>query len=192
MQVIPTDYTSFSDEKLVELAKSGNEKATNSLLTRMQPFVFYIAKAYENKGIELADLTQEGMIALIKALRTYNSEMNVKFKTYANSCINNHLSSTIRRLYRKRQIPIDKIISINKVSLQNTVSGPEDLFIENETGSDLMGKLRTQLSDLEFEIFKKYLSGYSAAEIADNLGINVKSVSNALYRIRQKFHSLNK
>ena len=192
MQVIPYNYSSFCDEKLVEFAKSGDEKATNVLLLRMKPVVFNSAKAYENKSVELADLTQEGMIALIKAIRTYNSGENAKFKTYAKSCINHHLSSTIRRLYRKKQIPQDKLISINKVSLQNTVSGPEDLFIENESGSDLMGKLKAEFSELEFEIFKKYLSGYSVAEIADIFGINVKSVSNALYRIRQKFHSLNK
>ena len=192
MPSIPFDDANYSDEALVALAKNGNDAAANELVRRMYSLVYFAAESFYHNGMEKADLIQEGMIGLIRAIRTYDPQNSTRFKTYAKSCVTHHLSSTIRRLNQKKQIPQDKLISINKFSLQSTVSGPEELMIARERYAAIMNTLHTELSEFEFEIFKKYLSGYSAAEIADLLGIHVKRVSNALYRIRQKFHSILK
>lgn len=182
----------LSDEEVVLLAKSGDSRAANEIVTRMYPLAYYAAESYSGFGLEKADLIQEAMLGLISAVRTFDTQKSTRFKTYANSCISNHLSSVLRRQNQKKQIPQEKLTSIDNLSLKTTVLSPEEQIIQKEQVSDMMRRLNQTLSDFEKQILIQYLSGYSAAEIADTLGINVKRVSNALYRIRQKFHSLIK
>ena len=190
MQYHSVHYPNMTDEQLLCLAREGDSFAADELVSRLYPTVVYLVEKVSFFGIEKSDLIQEGMVGLIAAIHAFDTAADVKFKTFAKSCIVNHLNSTLRRLYRKNQIPQEKLVSINKVFIQDTVMSPEDALIERERVSEWITRLEAKLSAFEIEILKKYLSGYSAAEIAEQLGISVKRVSNALYRIRQKFHSL--
>ena len=190
MQYHSVHYPNMSDEQLLCLAREGDSFAADELVSRIYPTVAYLVDKIAYFGIEKSDLIQEGMIGVIAAIHSFDRTADVKFKTYAKSCILNQLNSTIRRLYQKKQIPREKLVSINKVFIQDTVKSPEEAFIERENISELITRLEAKLSAFEMDILKKYLSGYSAAEIAGQLGISVKRVSNALYRVRQKFHSL--
>ncbi|MBQ6381427.1 MAG: sigma-70 family RNA polymerase sigma factor [Clostridia bacterium] len=180
-----------SEEELAALAKAGDSKAAEELVSRLYMLVYYAAHRYEWLGIEISDLVQEGMIGLLNAMRSYKPDSGTKFKTYANVCVDNHFCSLARKAYRAKQIPQDKITVVHHF-IQDAALNPEETVIEKERLKEITVALKSKLSDFEFEILNKYLSGYSAAEIADILGIDVKRVSNALYRIRQKFHFILK
>ena len=153
--------------------------------------MFFASEKFIGIGLERDDLVQEGMIAVLNAIRTFNANAGVTFKTYANRCVYNHFNSIARSVQQKKHIPKEKLVSINNF-IQDNTQNPEQMVIEKERIDEITKALQAKLSELEFEILNKYLSGYSAAEIAENLGINVKRVTNALYRIRQKFHFILK
>ncbi|MBR2590806.1 MAG: sigma-70 family RNA polymerase sigma factor [Clostridia bacterium] len=184
-------YNTASEEELVAFAKSGDSVAANELVLRLYTLVYFTSEKYTGLGIERADLIQEGMIGVLGAMRTFHPESGTKFKTYAARCVDHHFYSLARKVYRKKHIPRDKIVSISHY-ISNEAQNPEQLVIEKERQEEITAALKAKLSNFEFEILYKYLSGYSAAEIAELLGIDVKQVSNALYRIRQKFHFILK
>ncbi|MBE6819225.1 MAG: sigma-70 family RNA polymerase sigma factor [Ruminococcaceae bacterium] len=191
MHLDVNDYQYISEEELASSAKAGDSKAANELVSRLYLLVSFAADRYSALGIEKADLVQEGMLAVLNAIRSYKPEANAKFKTYANTCVYNHYNSLARKVSQKKQIPQDKITVIHYF-IQDQAPNPEESVIEKERLEEITAALRARLSDFEYEVLNKYLSGYSAAEIAEIFGITVKRVSNALYRIRQKFHFILK
>lgn len=191
MPLTKTAKADLSEEELAVLAKSGDSAAANMLVSKLYTQVYFAAERYSFLGIEQADLIQEGMIGVLSAMRTFKPGAATSFKTYAGTCIDNRLNSVARQVCSKKQIPADKITSISYF-LQDSALNPEESVIEKERFNEISTALKAKLSTFEFEILNKYLSGYSAAEIADSLGIDVKRVSNALYRIRQKFHFILK
>ena len=185
------NFRHLSEEELAALAKSGDEGAASELVTRLYFLVAYVAEQHSAIGIEKADLIQEGMLAVLGAIAGFRPERGVKFKTYAGRCVHHHFQTLARKVYRKKHIPPQKLISQQNF-IQDEAFNPEELVIEKERLSEITSALKSKLSDFEFEILNKYLSGYSAAEIAASSGKSVKSISNALYRIRQKFHFILK
>ena len=186
-----TAFSAYSEEQLVVLVKQGNALAANELITRLYSLVFFASDKFMGIGLERDDLVQEGMIAVLNAIRSFDANAGVTFKTYANRCVYNHFYSITRSVQQKKHIPKEKLVSVNHF-IQDNTQNPEQMVIEKERVDEITKALQAKLSELEFEIFNKYLSGYSAAEIAEILGINVKRVTNALYRIRQKFHFILK
>lgn len=192
MAELRKNYCQKTEEELALLAKQGDSSAASELVLRLYMLVYFTVDNFSAQGIEKADLIQEGMIGLLNALHSFNPKYKTSFKTYARSCIINHLSTVSRKLTQKKQIPQDKLVSISKNEIYDFELSPEEKYIENERFSEINNSLKSKLSNFEYEILQKYLSGYSAAEIAEIFSIDVKSVSNGLYRIRQKFHSIIK
>ncbi len=185
------DFSAFSEERLAVLAKAGNQNAASELVIRLYSLVYFASEKFSGIGLERADLVQEGMIAVLNAINHFQPQGGASFKTYANRCIYNHYNSLTRELWQKKRIPKEKIVSLD-VSVSEDTQNPEQLVIEKERVEEITAALQAKLSSFEYTVFQKYLSGYSAAEIAENFGINVKQVNNALYRIRQKFHFILK
>ena len=185
------EFNAFSEEELVPLAKGGNQSAASELVARMYSLVYYASEKFLGIGIERADLIQEGMIALLYAVQHFKPQNGASFKTYAGRCIYNRYSSLAREVLQKKHIPKEKIVSLDYI-VQEDTQNPEQLVIEKERIEEITAAVQAKLSSFEYSVFQKYLSGYSAAEIADSFGINVKQVNNALYRIRQKFHFILK
>lgn len=190
MHLSEKEYTAMSEEELALRAKY-DDYAAGALIERLYTLVYFASEKYLGLGIERADLLQEGMIGVLNAIRTFRPDANTKFKTYASRCVYHHYNSLARKVSRKKLIPQEKIVCVS-YSIQDDAQNPEQLVIEKERQEEITKAIQAKLSSFEFEIFYKYLSGYSAAEIADTLGIDVKRVSNALYRIRQKFHFILK
>ena len=185
-----------SDEELCSLAASGKREAEEILVTRYNRLVRTCARPFFLAGGDSEDLTQEGMVGLIKAVREYNAEKEASFRTFAEICIRSRLYSVLRAAARDKQQPLNQSVSLDTPYFDSNsyTSGtnnlaqrnPEDFLIDREHTAALLSGVRKQLSEFEAKILGYYLDGLSCREIAKTVGRPPKSVDNAVQRIRRK------
>lgn len=185
-----------SDEQLCSMAASGDRVAEEVLVTRYTRLVRTCARPFFLAGGDSEDLIQEGMVALIKAVREYAPEKAATFRTFAEICIRNRLYSVLRASARDKHKALNQSISLDTPDFDSNsyTSGtsslaqrdPEDFLIDREHTAALLAGVRKQLSEFEAKILEYYLDGLSCREIADTVGRSPKSVDNAVQRIRRK------
>lgn len=188
----------YSDEKLQLLAVSGDRNAEESLVARYSRLVRACARPYFLAGGDSEDLIQEGMIGLLSAIRSYASDKESSFRTYAEICIRNRLLSAVRTAARDKHRPLNHSISLDdsvfddrQESLAyhfdlNSVQAPEELLIDREERENRLNALLSRLSGFEKTVLELYLAGLSQSEIAQRVEKPLKSVDNAVQRIRRK------
>lgn len=187
----------LSDEALCSQAAAGDSEAEEALALRYSKLVRVCARPYFLAGGDSEDLIQEGMIGLLSAIRGYSPERRVTFRTFAETCIRNRLRSAVRAAGRQKHTPLNEAESLSGQpgdlgSLEEWVGSsgdPEELFIGREEQSAWMERLETLLSALELQVLALYLQGIPYAEIAKQLDRPVKSVDNAIQRIRSKLEA---
>lgn len=185
-----------SDEQLCLQAQNGDRLAEEKLAARYVRLVRICARPYFLAGGDSEDLLQEGMIGLLSAIRGFQLERGVTFRVYAEACIQNRLRSAVRSALRNKHIPLndsvslmDTLFDITAYSLQtdtDSQENPEDLLIQREEESRRMATITGRLSPFERTVLEFYLGGLSQGEIAGRVGKPVKSVENAVQRIRRK------
>ena len=185
-----------TDEQLAELAASGNREAEELLVSRYHQLVRTCARPFFLAGGDSEDLTQEGMVGLVKAVREYDSEKEASFRTFAEVCIRNRLYSVVRSAARDKHKALNQSVSLDTPDFDSNsyTSGPsnlaqrnpEDDMIDREHTAALLSGVRKQLSEFEAKILGYYLNGLSCREIAETVGKPTKSVDNAVQRIRRK------
>ena len=191
----------ISDDEVIAAAKEGNEAAASELLNRYKPLVRKQARALLLIGGENADLIQEGMIALYKAIKSYDPiERPGMFAAYATTCISNHLYNVIKGANRMKNAPLNQSISLDapigassddSITVADTLppdplSDPARILIEKENEINLREKIRSVLSPFEQEVVGLYIEGDSISGIANKLDKNPKSIDNALQRVKKK------
>ena len=185
-----------SDEALCALAASGNREAEEVLVARYNRLVRTCARPYFLIGGDSEDLTQEGMVGLIKAVREYDAAKEASFRTFAEICIRSRLYSVLRAAARDKHSPLNQSVPLDTPFLDSNsyTSGtshlaqrnPEEFLIDREHTAALLAGVRKQLSEFEAKILGYYLDGLSCREIAETVGKPPKSVDNAVQRIRRK------
>lgn len=185
-----------SDEELCLLAASGNRLAEEALVTRYNRLVRTCARLFFLAGGDSEDLTQEGMVGLITAVREYDAGKEASFRTFAEICIRSRLYSVLRASARDKQQPLNQSLSLDDSHFDSNplTSGtnnlaqrnPEDFLIDREHTAALLSGVRKQLSEFEAKILGFYLDGLSCREIAKAVNKPPKSVDNAVQRIRRK------
>ncbi|WP_295759043.1 sigma-70 family RNA polymerase sigma factor [uncultured Oscillibacter sp.] len=185
-----------SDEELCLLAASGNRLAEEALVTRYNRLVRTCARPFFLAGGDSEDLTQEGMVGLITAVREYDAGKEASFRTFAEICIRSRLYSVLRASARDKQQPLNQSLSLDDSHFDSNplTSGtnnlaqrnPEDFLIDREHTAALLSGVRKQLSEFEAKILGFYLDGLSCREIAKAVNKPPKSVDNAVQRIRRK------
>ena len=185
-----------SDEELCLLAASGNRLAEEALVTRYNRLVRTCARPFFLAGGDSDDLTQEGMVGLITAVREYDAGKEASFRTFAEICIRSRLYSVLRAAARDKQQPLNQSLSLDDSHFDSNplTSGtnnlaqrnPEDFLIDREHTAALLSGVRKQLSEFEAKILGFYLDGLSCREIAKAVNKPPKSVDNAVQRIRRK------
>ncbi len=184
-----------SDEELVTAACLGCGDSLTVLLTRYLPFITRKAVTADHSFLDQDDLIQEGMIALLRAIRCYQNGRNASFVTYAVTCINNSIRSTLRTSARLKHLPLLHYVTLDEehITMQTdqqycaaATSSPETLVIKKEEYAFIWQAIRSLLSELEREILMLYLNGLTYDQMAARLGITGKSVDNALQRARKK------
>ena len=184
------------DEALCTLAAAGDRQAEEVLVTRYNRLVRTCARPFFLAGGDSEDLTQEGMVGLITAVREYDAGKEASFRTFAEVCIRNRLYSVLRASARDKQQPLNQSLSLDDSHFDSNplTSGtsnlaqrnPEDFLIDREHTAALLSGVRKQLSEFEAKILGYYLDGLSCREIAKAVNKPPKSVDNAVQRIRRK------
>ncbi|GKX32140.1 RNA polymerase factor sigma-70 [Vallitalea longa] len=193
-------YVTYSDEQLVELVREGDNEALDYLMNKYKILVEKKAKSYFLIGASRDDIIQEGMIGLFKAIRDFKEEKTASFYSFADLCVTRQMISAVKASTRQKHLPLNSYISLNKPSYEEEndkttlidkmpsrkIINPEELLIGQENLSIIEHELSERLSKLEKEVLQSYIYGKSYVEIAVNLDRPVKSIDNALQRIKKK------
>ena len=192
-------YDVMLDEDIVEFAKDGNNGALEYLINKYKNFVRAKARSYFLIGADREDIIQEGMIGLYKAIRDFKPDKLSSFRAFAELCITRQIITAIKTATRQKHIPLNSYVSLNKPiydedsdrTLLDVISGskitdPEELIISREEFDDIEEKMGEILSSLEWKVLMSYLEGKSYQEIAVDLKRHVKSIDNALQRVKRK------
>lgn len=187
--------TALTDNELQALAVSGDTNAENELAIRYSRLVRVCARPYFLAGGDSEDLTQEGMLGLLAAIRSFDPTSHGSFRCYATLCIRNRILSAVRSAARLKHTPLNNRISLDEVlsSEINNASAselgsrtPEELVLARESANDFLAAYSQYLSPMENKVLSLYLEGISYAEISQRLDCSPKSVDNAVQRIRRK------
>lgn len=189
----------LTDEQLIEQINQGNQEATDILLNRYKELVTMKISRYFIVGAEKEDIFQEGMIGLYKAIKCFNKEKQKSFKSFANLCIERQLITAIKTSNRQKHQPLNSYVSLNTAAYDededtsmidvfdsNLVEDPLDTITKKEYYSFVENKINMSLSDFEKQVLNRYARGESYVTIAQKLDAPVKSIDNAIQRIRKK------
>lgn len=189
----------MTDEELAILARDGDDQAQEALLNKYKNFVRSKARSYFLIGADHEDIVQEGMIGLFKAIRDFRPDKLSSFRAFAELCVTRQIITAIKTATRQKHIPLNSYVSLNRPiydeesdrTLMDVISevqmaGPEELLISQEDYSSVERRISEVLSDLEMEVLTSYLEGKSYQEIALDLNRHIKSIDNALQRVKRK------
>jgi len=194
------DLTDLSDEGLVARYREGDVVALETLLNKYRNFTRMKARSYFLIGADKDDIVQEGMIGLYKAIRDFNADRLTSFRAFAEICITRQIITAIKTATRQKHIPLNSYVSLSKPlaadddqdrSLADVlhtahVTDPAELLISSEEMRSIKMCFNEILSDFEADVLHLYVEGKSYQEISEHLGRHVKSVDNALQRIKRK------
>lgn len=199
------NYRNCDDEELIYLASQGDLVAEECLINKFKKLVKIKARSYFLIGADTEDIIQEGMIGLYKAVRNYQFKKLSSFKAFAELCITRQIITAIKSATRQKHIPLNSYISLNRPIYNEdsdrtlldivdniSINDPQDLFLNGEKLNNLKVRIKRMLSDLERDVLESYLDAKSYQEIAVDLGRHVKSIDNALQRIKRKLELITK
>lgn len=199
-------YLNLEDEEIVQLGRNGDKDAMDYLIHKYKNLVRSKARAYFLIGADREDVVQEGMIGLYKAIRDYQQDKSMAFKTFAELCVTRQMITAVKNATRQKHIPLNSYISLNRKSFdedsdktyielvsEESSSDPEQLLIKKEEFNGIENKMGEILSSFEWDVLSLYLNGKSYVEIAKQVKKPIKSIDNALQRVKRKVekHVLN-
>ena len=197
------EYTQMTDEKLIENIKRDDQTALNCVMERYNDIVNMKANKFFMIGAEKEDIIQEGMIGLYKAIKSFNTQKQNSFKTFANMCIERQLITAVKNSNRQKHIPLNSSISLNSAAYEDNedmdkmdvldikaLNDPSDIVADREYFESMENKIKENLSKFELKVLHEYEKGKSYADIAEKLNSKVKSVDTAIQRIRKKANKI--
>ncbi len=193
------NYKGTSDEGLVDMAKSGDKNALDYLITKYKELVNMKVSKYFIIGAEKEDIVQEGLIGLYKAIKGFSPDKQNSFKTFANMCIERQLITAIKSSNRQKHMPLNSYISLNEAAYENDeetslfdtfnshqIEDPLETITKQEYYKSVEIAIDKSLSNFEKQVLNRYMKGESYIQIAQRLEAPVKSIDNAIQRIRKK------
>lgn len=190
---------SMDDNDLIKLINNGDNNALEHLINRYKELVNMKISKYFIIGAEREDIYQEGLIGLYKAIKSYDSEKQNSFKTFANLCIERQLITAIKTSNRQKHMPLNSYLSLNANAYDNEddtalieilnsklIEDPLETITKKEYYKSVEDKIDKNLSNFEKEVLNRYAKGESYVTIAEKLDTPVKSIDNAIQRIRKK------
>ena len=187
----------LTDEQLVLMAREGSETAEEILIEKYKGLVRAKAKAYFIAGAEAEDVVQEGMIGLMKAVRSFDEGREASFKTYAGTCINNQILKAIRKAEREKNQPLNDAISLDNhlgekdenltigdILKASMFDEPEEKVIYEDTLLRLKGLSRNIFSPLEAQVLRAKIAGKNYQEIAEGVTVSSSPLDKYHWRSR--------
>ena len=194
--VLPPPLKGAEEQKALEELEQGSEEAKQRLIERNLRLVVFIARRFENTGVNLEDLISIGTIGLIKAIGTYRRDKNIKLATYASRCIENEILMHIRKISnQKAEVSLDEPINMdydgNELLLSDILGTDEDMILrplEDDVDLCLLRQAVRELPDRERQIVRMRfgLDGYqelTQKEVAQKMGISQSYISRLEKRI---------
>lgn len=194
-------YSNLTDEQIVTEIKQGDEYALSYLLEKYKELVNMKVGKYFMVGAEKEDIVQEGMIGLYKAIKNFDTQKQNSFKTFANLCIERQLITAIKTSNRQKHMPLNSYLSLNMAAYDNneddsvelmdtfnsnTIEDPLETIMKKEYYEQIHNNIEKSLSKFEKQVLDRFMKGESYNVIAKRLDSPVKSVDNAIQRIRKK------
>ena len=189
----------MSDEDLINIIKSGDKLALEFLIDKYKDLVNMKVSKFFMIGAEKEDIVQEGLIGLFKAVKSYNPDKQNSFKTFANLCIERQLITAIKSSNRQKHMPLNSYLSLNGVAYEDDedsnlmdifnahqIEDPLDTITKKEYYKTVESAIDKSLSTFEKQVLDRYMQGESYVQIAEKLDTPVKSIDNAIQRIRKK------
>ena len=194
-------YNNLSDEEIISQIKQGNQEALGYILEKYKNLVNIKVSKYFMVGAEKEDIVQEGMIGLFKAIKDFKPDKQNSFKSFANICIKRQLITAIKSSNRQKHMPLNSYLSLNTAAYENNeddsvelidtfynkeVEDPLETIMKKEYYTEVENAVNKSLSKFEKQVLEQYLKGESYVKKAEKLDSPVKSVDNAIQRIRKK------
>ena len=194
-------YNNLTDEEIISQIKQGDESALVYLLEKYKDIVNAKVGKYFIIGAEREDVIQEGMIGLFKSIKDFNPEKQNTFKSFANICVERQLITAIKSSNRQKHMPLNSYLSLNTAAYDNndensvelidtfdskTVEDPLETIMKEEYYNEIQNAVNKSLSKFEKQVLDRFIKGESYVTIAKRLDSPVKSVDNAIQRIRKK------
>ncbi|HET9690955.1 MAG TPA: RNA polymerase sporulation sigma factor SigH [Acidimicrobiales bacterium] len=200
IRTLYTPLPEMTDEELVARSQDGDHAALDELLGRYRRFARSKARTYFLVGADADDIEQEGLIGLYKAARDFRAERTASFRAFAELCVTRQVISAVKAATRMKHQPLNRYVSISGVrgsddhaerqveSLldAHSVADPADEIVAREQHVAMQAVVAGALSGLEVDVLRLYIEGKSYQEIGAQLGRHVKSIDNALQRIKRK------
>ena len=193
-------YGNLTDEQIISQIKEGDEHALCFLLEKYKDLVNSKVGKYFIIGAEKEDIIQEGMIGLYKAIKNFDTSKQNTFKTFANICVERQLITAIKSSNRQKHMPLNSYLSLNTAAYDNdedgtelietfevdTIEDPLDTIMKKEYFEEIQNTMHKSLSKFEEKVLERYIQGESYEIIAKRLDTPIKSIDNAIQRIRKK------
>lgn len=193
-------YINLTDEQIISQIKEGDEQALCFLLEKYKDMVNSKVGKYFIIGAEKEDIIQEGMIGLYKAIKGFDNCKQNTFKTFANICVERQLITAIKSSNRQKHMPLNSYLSLNTAAYENDEDGAElietfevdhiedplETIMKRESFEEIQNTMHKSLSKFEEQVLDRYMQGESYEVIAKRLDTPVKSIDNAIQRIRKK------
>lgn len=203
LEIKKESLASLQDDEIIDLIHQGNIEALDYMIDKYKKFVWAKARTYFIIGGDREDIIQEGMIGLYKAICDYQQDRLASFKAFADLCITRQMITAIKTATRQKHIPLNSYVSLDKPvyeeeserTLSDILVGPKDidpqvLLVNREKAGQMELRISELLSDLERRVLHLYLDGYSYQEISEMLNRRVKSIDNALQRVKKKLEDV--
>ena len=192
--------TELSDDDLVARFQGGDDLSVQVLLDRYRRFARAKARGYFLVGADSDDIEQEGLIGLYKAARDFRPDRQASFRAFAELCITLQVIPAVKTATRQKHQPRNQYVSISGVrgsddaserSVEDLledhyIADPAETVVSNERMDSMRQSMAEMLSGLEVDVLRLYVEGKSYHEIGEHLGRHVKSIDNALQRIKRK------
>lgn len=193
-------YDSMRDEEIVRRIQQEHDMAgADYLVNKYKPLVRQKARPYFMVGADSDDIIQEGMIGLYKATRDFKEGKEASFKSFAEICITRQIITAIKSATRRKHSPLNSYVSLSGFTYDDTSERslyeiiedeneekPEEMLIINDESEKIDIIMSELLSELEQQVLRGYLDGKTYEEMAHEVDRSVKSIDNALQRIKKK------
>ena len=194
-------YQNLTDEEIIKEIRLGDDEALTYILEKYKDLVNAKVGKYFIIGAEREDTIQEGMIGLFKAIKCFDPDKQNSFKSFANICIERQLITAIKTSNRQKHMPLNSYLSLNTSAYENndddsielletfnsnTIEDPLETIMKQEEYIEVEKAVNKNLSNFERQVLTRFLNGESYNKIAEKLETPVKSVDNAIQRIRKK------
>lgn len=197
------NYKNLSDDELVILAREGDSFAFDTLLQKYTYIIKIKARKYYAPGVDNADLVQEGNIGLLNSIKDYKLEHPTPFKSFCELCIERQIITAIKTATRQKHLPLNKYTSFDKPVFDEgsektlydvlefkKVYSPEEIILDQQNVLEILTKIKERFSPFELKVLDKQLMKISYLEMAIELDKHIKSVDNAMQRIRAKLYKI--